>query len=224
MAFPSPEASGPSSFPKRSHALGAERPHPVSPAAAAATDPTTSRPASRTGLMARSAPAVTLAVAPVRLAHRSLVSRVGAGRSVPAAAVAILLVATAISSAPALAQPGSVGNTAGGGSEARIAVGGGASAIGGPDDPINGSPYGGLGVIGAVRHRRRDRQRRTDRRPRRDDPGHRDDRRDRVRRRHAAEARRGRHDRRRRQGPDADATRSAPATRSPASPASSASR
>ena len=60
----------------------------------------------------------------------------------------ILLVATAISSAPALAQTSPVGNTAGGGSEARVAVGGVPSAIGGPGDPINDSPYEGLGVIG----------------------------------------------------------------------------
>jgi len=134
-------------LPERSHASGAERPQPTSPAAAV-TASTPGRPAARTGLVARSAPAATLAVAPVRLAYRSLLSRVGAGRSVPAAAVAILLVATAISSAPALAQPGSVGNTSGSGSEARIAVGGVPGAIGGPGDPINDSPYEGLGVIG----------------------------------------------------------------------------
>jgi len=134
-------------LPERSHVFGAERHHPVSPAVVA-TASTPGRPAARTGLLARSAPAVTPAVAPVRLAHRSLVSRFGAGRSVPAAAVAILLVATAISSAPALAKPGSVGNTSGSGSEARIAVGGVPGAIGGPGDPINDSPYEGLGVIG----------------------------------------------------------------------------
>jgi murein DD-endopeptidase MepM/ murein hydrolase activator NlpD len=107
------------------------------------------RLARRTGLAARSAPAAASTThAPARLGHRSLVSRVGAGRAVPAAAVAILLVATAISSAPALARPGSVGNTTGDGSEARIAVGGGGS-VGGAGAPIDDSPYEGLGMIGA---------------------------------------------------------------------------
>jgi murein DD-endopeptidase MepM/ murein hydrolase activator NlpD len=109
------------------------------------------RPGGRAALVARSAPAAVSipVVAPARLAHRSLVSRIGAGRAVPAAAVAILLVATAISSAPALARPGSVGNTDGNGSDARIAVGGAPGAVFGGGDPINDSPYEGLGVIGA---------------------------------------------------------------------------
>jgi murein DD-endopeptidase MepM/ murein hydrolase activator NlpD len=107
-------------------------------------------PAGRSVLAARSASAAvaTTTAAAARLGNRSLVSRVGAGRAVPAAAVAILLVATAISSAPALARPGSVGNTAGSGSEARIAVGG-AGGVGGAGAPIDDSPYEGLGMIGA---------------------------------------------------------------------------
>jgi murein DD-endopeptidase MepM/ murein hydrolase activator NlpD len=105
--------------------------------------------AGRKVLAARSAPAAAETTAiPARLGRQSLVSRVGAGRAVPAAAVAILLVATAISSAPALAKPGSVGNTYGDGSEARIAVGGG-GAVGGAGAPIDDSPYEGLGMIGA---------------------------------------------------------------------------
>jgi murein DD-endopeptidase MepM/ murein hydrolase activator NlpD len=153
-------------LPERHYDARPDRPHQSTAAAAspaavpaahvtparAVTPSIARRTAARTGLVARSAPAAAHVVAPAaraRLAHRSLVSRVGAGRAVPAAAVAILLVATAISSAPALAQPGSVGNTAGSGSEARIAVGGAPGAIGGPDGPITDSPYEGLGVIGA---------------------------------------------------------------------------
>ncbi|HET9345899.1 MAG TPA: M23 family metallopeptidase [Candidatus Limnocylindrales bacterium] len=86
-------------------------------------------------------------MAPAGLARRSLVSRVGAERSVPAAAVAILLVATAISSAPALAQPGSTGATSGSGQEARITAGGVHGAVGGPDGSIDDSAVVGLGVI-----------------------------------------------------------------------------
>jgi len=152
-------------LPERQYDARVERPHPITAATASpagvAAAPVTPTPAvapsiarrtvARTGLVARSAPAATPAIgaAPARLAHRSLVSRVGAGRAVPAAAVAILLVATAISSAPALAQPGSVGNTGGSGTEARIAIGGAPGAVGGPDGPISDSPYEGLGVIGS---------------------------------------------------------------------------
>ena len=220
MAFPSPEASGPSSSPS-GHDLRAERPHAISPAAASPPRRPAGRPLGpaswldpRPPRRSRSRPATRPSLARVACRRRALG---------PAAAVAILLVATAISSAPALAQPGSVGNTAGGGSEARIAVGGVPSAIGGPGDPINDSPYEGLGVIGAGIDGATGNDGPTgpDGATTRDD---RDDRRDRVRRRHAAQARRRRHDRRRRQRPDADLQGPAPATRSPASPASSASR
>ena len=86
-------------------------------------------------------------VLPVGLAHRSLISRIGAQRAVPAAAISILLVATAISSAPALAQPSAVGGTTGNGQEARIVAGGVQGAIGGPDGTIEDSEAYGLGVI-----------------------------------------------------------------------------
>jgi murein DD-endopeptidase MepM/ murein hydrolase activator NlpD len=101
----------------------------------------------RSGLAPRSVAADSpKVVAPTRLARRSLVSRVGPERAVPAAAVAILLVASAISSAPALSRNGPTGGTAGTGHEARIAVGG-MSAVGGPDGTIDDSAVEGLGVI-----------------------------------------------------------------------------
>jgi murein DD-endopeptidase MepM/ murein hydrolase activator NlpD len=86
-------------------------------------------------------------VAPVALARRSLVSRIGADRAVPAAAIAIVLVASAISSAPSLSQPGPVGGTSGNGREARISAGGADGAIGGPDGTIDDSVIAGLGII-----------------------------------------------------------------------------
>jgi murein DD-endopeptidase MepM/ murein hydrolase activator NlpD len=91
-------------------------------------------------------------VAPARIARRSLVSRIGADRAVPAAAIAILLVASAVSSAPALSQSGPVGGTIGDGHEARIIAGGVASAVGGPDGSINDSPLEGLGIIAGIQN------------------------------------------------------------------------
>ena len=101
----------------------------------------------RSGLAPRSVAADSAkVVAPTRLARRSLVSRIGPERAVPAAAVAILLVASAISSAPALSRNGPTGGTAGTGHEARITAGG-MSAVGGPDGTIDDSAVEGLGVI-----------------------------------------------------------------------------
>lgn len=96
-------------------------------------------------------------VAPARLRRRSLVSRVGPDRAVPAAAIAILVLATAISSAPGLAGSGPVGGTNGAGSEARLtaggvdgAIGGPGGTIGGPDGTIGDSIGEGLGMIAGV--------------------------------------------------------------------------
>ena len=138
-AQPTPDTESTTTAASVHHAIA----HPVPVTA------TLRRPIGR-ALAPRSAPAAASTVAaPARLGRPSLISRIGAGRAVPAAAVSILLVATAISSAPALAKPGSVGNTNGSGSEARIAVGGAAGAAGGSGPQIDDSPYEGLGVIGA---------------------------------------------------------------------------
>jgi murein DD-endopeptidase MepM/ murein hydrolase activator NlpD len=96
------------------------------------------------------------------LVRRSLISRIGAERAVPAAAIAIVLLATAISSAPTLGSNGPVGGPTGDGPDARLAVGGvGAAgqqvtpAEGGTDGTIDetgadgglGAVDGGLGAI-----------------------------------------------------------------------------
>jgi murein DD-endopeptidase MepM/ murein hydrolase activator NlpD len=91
-------------------------------------------------------------VAPGRIARRSLVSCVGADRAVPAAAIAILLVASAVSSAPALSQSGPIGGTTGDGPEARITAGGVTNAVGGPNGSIDDSPVEGLGVIAGIQN------------------------------------------------------------------------
>jgi murein DD-endopeptidase MepM/ murein hydrolase activator NlpD len=143
-------------------AVAPTAPAPTPQAPAVSSSPRTSFPASlpvrsraRSALAPRSVAADhARIVAPEALPRRSIISRVGAERAVPAMAVAILLVATAISSAPALAQPGATGGTDGVGQEARIAVGGALDAVGGPDEPVGGpdEPIGdsaaaGLGVI-----------------------------------------------------------------------------
>jgi murein DD-endopeptidase MepM/ murein hydrolase activator NlpD len=91
-------------------------------------------------------------VAPARIARRSLVSRIGADRAVPAAAIAILLVASAVSSAPALSQRGPVGGTIRDGHDARITAGGVTNAVGGPDGSIDDSPLEGLGIIAGIQN------------------------------------------------------------------------
>jgi murein DD-endopeptidase MepM/ murein hydrolase activator NlpD len=88
-------------------------------------------------------------VARAGLGRRSLVARLGPDRAVPAAAIAILLVATAISSAPALTASGPIGGTTGAGEDTRIALGGVDAAVGGPDGLIDGPDGAGLGVIAA---------------------------------------------------------------------------
>ena len=79
-------------------------------------------------------------VAPRAVARRSLIARIGAERAVPAAAVAILLVATAISSAPAAGPSGPTGGTTGEGTAARLAAGGSTSQSG---------PHGAVDELGA---------------------------------------------------------------------------
>jgi murein DD-endopeptidase MepM/ murein hydrolase activator NlpD len=112
-------------------------------------------------LAARSARAGTAVLADQgRLARRSLISRIGVDRAVPAAAIAIVLVATALSSAPSLGNSGPVGGPTGDGPDARLAIGGVAS-LGrdsgtdygaGTDGTVDESgPDGGLGAVeGAV--------------------------------------------------------------------------
>jgi murein DD-endopeptidase MepM/ murein hydrolase activator NlpD len=89
-------------------------------------------------------------VSPKSLDRRSLISRIGADRAVPAVAVAILLVATAISSAPTLGLTGAegpVGGTTGDGSAARIAAGGVMTSDSGPQGAIDDGTSDVLGVI-----------------------------------------------------------------------------
>ena len=84
-------------------------------------------------------------VGPGRLARRSLISSIGAERAVPAAAIAILLLATALSSAPSLGATGPVGGPTGNGPDARLAVGGVAGAggaLGAPADGQTGNDTG----------------------------------------------------------------------------------
>ena len=198
-----------------SAAIAPTAPAPTPQAPAVSRSPRTPGPAAvsaRSGARSALAPRSISAdqarvVAPGPLPRRSIMSRVGAERAVPAAAVAILLVATAISSAPALAQPGATGGTAGHGQEARIAVGGALDAVGGPEDPIDPideAAAAGLGVI-VERSRPVGGDRGPVGRPARGRRG--------PRRRHAVEAGRRRY----RPSPTARAscapTRSAPATR-----------
>jgi murein DD-endopeptidase MepM/ murein hydrolase activator NlpD len=90
----------------------------------------------RIRVTARSAAAETTIPLTARaVARRSLISRIGTERAVPAVAIAILLVATAISSAPALSPTGPVGGPFGDGPEARLAAGG---AAGGPQGAVEG--------------------------------------------------------------------------------------
>jgi murein DD-endopeptidase MepM/ murein hydrolase activator NlpD len=86
------------------------------------------------------------------LARRSLVSRIGVDRAVPAAAIAIVLVATALSSAPSFGGSGPVGGPTGDGPDARIVVGGFggvAAAEGQPGTDVSTGVDGG-GVDGAI--------------------------------------------------------------------------
>jgi len=75
---------------------------------------------------------------------------IGAERAVPAAAIAIVLLATALSSTPSLGNSGPVGGPVGGptgnGPEARISLGGVASAIGAPDDQAGPGTNAGSGT------------------------------------------------------------------------------
>jgi murein DD-endopeptidase MepM/ murein hydrolase activator NlpD len=93
-----------------------------------------------------------LRTAAVRRARRTLISRVGPQRAVPAMAVSILAVAVAVSSAPALGESGAVGGTSGDAAAARITAGGintdaaGTAAFGGPDGTIDDTEVG-LGII-----------------------------------------------------------------------------
>jgi murein DD-endopeptidase MepM/ murein hydrolase activator NlpD len=118
-------------------------------------------PVARTGhahqpaLAARSAPAGKLPfVGPGRLARRSLIASIGAERAVPAAAIAIVLLATALSSAPSFGASGPVGGPTGNGPDARLAVGGVAGAggaLGAPADGQTGSDVAsGTGTGGGV--------------------------------------------------------------------------
>jgi murein DD-endopeptidase MepM/ murein hydrolase activator NlpD len=86
------------------------------------------------------------------LARRSLVSRIGVDRAVPAAAIAIVLVATALSSAPSFGSSGPVGGPTGDGPDARIAIGGFGGVAGVEGQPGNDVSTGvdGGGVDGAI--------------------------------------------------------------------------
>jgi murein DD-endopeptidase MepM/ murein hydrolase activator NlpD len=85
-------------------------------------------------------------VAPRTVTHRSLIARIGAERAVPAAAVAILLVATAISSAPAAGPSGPVGGPTGDGAAARLAAGA-STARSGPHGAVDELGADSLGLI-----------------------------------------------------------------------------
>ena len=82
------------------------------------------------------------------LVRRSLISRIGAERAVPAAAIAIVLLATAISSAPSLGNSGPVGGPTGDGPDARLAVGG-VGAAGQQVTPPGGGTDGTVDETGA---------------------------------------------------------------------------
>jgi murein DD-endopeptidase MepM/ murein hydrolase activator NlpD len=116
-----------------------------------------SRHIRRPALAARSARAGNAPmVASDRLVRRSLISRIGVDRAVPAAAIAIVLLATALSSAPSLGSSGPVGGPTGDGPDARLAVGGfsavnderGGVVAGGVDGTIDVSgPDGGQAAV-----------------------------------------------------------------------------
>jgi murein DD-endopeptidase MepM/ murein hydrolase activator NlpD len=109
-------------------------------------------------LIARSAPAIA-AVPPTARTNprRTLIERLGTDRVVPAAAIAILLVAGAISSVPALGTSGPIGGPFGDGPEARLAAGAGA-ARSGPQGAVEGTTsdaqttddYGAIQDYGAI--------------------------------------------------------------------------
>ena len=105
-------------------------------------------------LAARSAPAGKAPVAGQgRLVRRSLVASIGAERAVPAAAIAIVLLATALSSAPSFGATGAVGGPTGNGSDARLAVGGvtgAGGALGAPADQTGGNVGPSAGSGGGV--------------------------------------------------------------------------
>ena len=106
-------------------------------------------------LPARSAPAGKVPqVGSGRLARRSLIASIGAERAVPAAAIAIVLLATALSSVPSLGASGAVGGPTGNGPDARLAVGGVAGAggaLGAPADGQTGTDVGAAtGVDGTI--------------------------------------------------------------------------
>ena len=102
-------------------------------------------------LAARSAPAGRAPlVGSGRLARRSLIASIGAERAVPAAAIAIVLLATALSSAPSLGASGAVGGPTGNGPDARLAVGGVAGAGGALGTPADGQPGSNVGAATGV--------------------------------------------------------------------------
>jgi murein DD-endopeptidase MepM/ murein hydrolase activator NlpD len=110
--------------------LSADSERPARPATSGLPAP---RHLHRPALAARSAPAAhPLTAGRSQLARRSLISMIGAERAVPAAAIAIVLLATALSSTPSLGNSGPVGGPTGNGPDARISLGGVASAIGAP--------------------------------------------------------------------------------------------
>jgi murein DD-endopeptidase MepM/ murein hydrolase activator NlpD len=102
-------------------------------------------------LAARSARAVNSALnGQARLAPRSFIARIGVDRAVPAAAIAIVLVATALSSAPSLGSSAPVGGPTGDGPEARLAIGGVGAGAAANDQ--NGAAQGAIdgGVDGII--------------------------------------------------------------------------
>jgi murein DD-endopeptidase MepM/ murein hydrolase activator NlpD len=119
---------------------------------------TDARVRGRLRVTARSAAAETTIPFTARaVARRSLISRLGTERAVPAVAIAILLVATAISSAPALGPTGPVGGPFGDGPEARLAAGGTARGPQGAvedetsaDDQVAIGDYGDIEDYGTI--------------------------------------------------------------------------
>jgi murein DD-endopeptidase MepM/ murein hydrolase activator NlpD len=116
----------------------AEQAMPVRPTADRSAQPQ----ARRSPIAPRSSMATpSVAIAPA-LAHRSLVSRIGAERAVPVAVIAIVLIATALSSAPSFGSNGPVGGPNGDGPDARLAVGGVEAAQGQPGTELDGDVEG----------------------------------------------------------------------------------
>jgi murein DD-endopeptidase MepM/ murein hydrolase activator NlpD len=104
--------------------------------------------APRTGLVSSHA-ALPVSTKTSSLERRSLAARFGADRIVPAVAVAIVVVATAISAAPSLGATGAegpVGGPTGDGSTARLAAGGAVSQSG-PQGGVDQRGAGGYGAI-----------------------------------------------------------------------------